>query len=193
MKSTFKTLLSIFALFSLIACGGNKSSESEVSSSSKPIETTNNQQSSSVEEVSSSYQAIVSTPSDGAHERWSDDESSSLEQSSMLDIESSSSKEVTTSSEQANSSSDNQSSSPEGTYYHVTFVNYDNNVLYEVDVLEGTEAVYEGKDPTKPEDTDFTYTFKGWDKDLSSITSDLIANAVYNQVEKINYGPIIWF
>ena len=193
MKSTFKTLLSIFALFSLIACGGNKPSESEVSSSSKSIETTNNQLSSSVEESSSSYQAIVSTPSDGAHERWSDDESSSLEQSSMLDIESSSSKEVTTSSEQANSSSDNQSSSPEGTYYHVKFVNYDNSVLYEVDVLEGTEAVYEGEVPTKPEDKEFTYTFKEWDKDLSSITSDLTVKAVYNQMDKINYGPINWF
>ena len=187
MKSTFKTLLSVFALFSLIACGGNKSSESEVSSSSKPIEATNNQQSSSVEEVSSSYQAIVSTPSDGAHERWSDDDSSSVEQSSTLNGESSSSEVVST------SSSDSQSSSLEGTYYHVTFVNYDDSVLYETDVLEGTEAVYVGEEPTKPEDNEFTYTFKEWDKDLSSITSDLTVKAVYNQIDKISYGPIIWF
>ncbi len=93
----------------------------------------------------------------------------------------------------SSSSEQPSSSTPVEVYYHVSFLNYDETLLYEVDVLEGTEAVYQGEEPTKPEDSEFTYEFEGWDQDLSSITSDLTTKAVFKQIDKINYGPIIWF
>lgn len=80
---------------------------------------------------------------------------------------------------------------PQEVYYRVTFLNYDETKLYEVDVLEGHEAVYSGETPTRAEDDDFTYTFKEWDKDLSEITEDVTTKAVYNLTAKNNWGPII--
>ncbi|MBQ6730644.1 MAG: hypothetical protein IJR08_01915 [Bacilli bacterium] len=80
---------------------------------------------------------------------------------------------------------------PQEVYYHVTFLNYDETKLYEVDVLEGHEAVYSGETPIRPEDDDFTYTFKEWDKDLSKITEDVTTKAVYDLTAKNNWGPII--
>ena len=92
------------------------------------------------------------------------------------------------------SSSEEQSSSiPEETHYHVIFLNYDETVLYEVDVLEGNEAQYLGETPIKPEDDEFTYEFSGWDVDLTNIQSDVTATAQYTYTAKENWGSIIWF
>ena len=77
--------------------------------------------------------------------------------------------------------------------YHVTFVNYDDSVLYEVDVIKKQAAVYSGETPTKPEDDEFTYEFDGWDQDLSHIFSDVTAKAKYKCKAKEGWGPIIWF
>ena len=79
------------------------------------------------------------------------------------------------------------------TYYHVTFVNYDDSVLYEVDVLKGETAEYKGETPVKPEDDEFTYEFDGWDKELTNIQSEVVAVAQYKFVAKENWSPIIWF
>ena len=78
-------------------------------------------------------------------------------------------------------------------YYHVIFQNYDGTKLYEVDVLEGDTAVYQGQTPKKPadEENDYTYSFSGWDKVLTNITSDLIVVATYSST-KINWGPGHW-
>ena len=105
-----------------------------------------------------------------------------------------SSKEVN-SSDPINISSETPSTSlePTETYYHVRFVNYDESLLYEVDVKEGEAALYSGETPTKPEDDEFTYEFKGWDKDLSSITDDVTTMAEYSYIPKENWGSIIWF
>ena len=84
------------------------------------------------------------------------------------------------------------SSLPEEVYYHVTFVNYDDSMLYEIDVLEGSEAVYGGETPTKAEDDEFTYEFIGWDQNLLQISADLTTKAQYNPVPKEpGWGPII--
>lgn len=95
-----------------------------------------------------------------------------------------------------NVSSDIQSSTTseqQSAYYHVTFVNYDNSVLYEVDVLEGSEALYSGEDPVKEEDDEFTYEFIGWDKELTDIQSNTTFIAQFKAVAKEGWGPIIWF
>lgn len=98
----------------------------------------------------------------------------------------------TPSSASVSSSVEETPSSVIGTYYHVTFVNYDDTVLQEIDVLAGNEAQYSGETPTKEEDDEFTYVFIGWDVDLSSINSDVTAKATYQYVAKENWGPIIW-
>ena len=84
-------------------------------------------------------------------------------------------------------------SNSEQTYYHVTFVNYDDSVLYEVDVLEGSSAEYKGVTPTKEEDDEFTYEFTGWDIDLTNITADVTAVAQFEAKAIENWGPIHWF
>ena len=95
-----------------------------------------------------------------------------------------------------NSSSGNELSSssilPQEVYYHVIFVNDDETKLYEADVLEGTEAVYGGKTPTKEADEEFTYEFDGWDKELTNIQSDTTFVAQFKAVAKQNWGPIVF-
>ena len=81
---------------------------------------------------------------------------------------------------------------PQEVYHHVTFLNYDETKLYEVDVLEGAEAVYSGETPTKAEDDEFTYEFEGWNKDLTNIQADVTTVAQFKYVAKENWGPIIW-
>ena len=130
--------------------------------------------------------ALIALISCGGHiSSGSEDNSSVIPDSSGTSI---SSEENTSTSDL---SSDSSSASSIEATYHVRFVNYDDALLYETDVLEGHTAEYVGDTPTKPEDDEFTYTFKEWDQDLSSITSDLTTKAVYTPVGKINWGPII--
>ena len=93
------------------------------------------------------------------------------------------------------SSSESSSSVPQDVYYHVVFINDDENktVLYEVDVPKGNEAVYSGETPTKAEDDEFAYEFQGWDKELTNIQADVTTFAVYKATAKENWGPIIWY
>lgn len=77
--------------------------------------------------------------------------------------------------------------------YHVIFVNYDDSILYETDVVKKQAAIYSGETPTKPEDDEFTYEFDGWDQDLSHIYSDVTTKAIFKDVAKENWGPIHWF
>ena len=172
MKENLRLILSSIVLFSLISCGTPKQPSSSQNSDSST--------SSSIEEVSSS---------DSSEESSSSVESSSSEQPSTQN----SSEEASSSEAPSSSESTSESSIPEGTYYHVTFVNYDDSVLYEVDVLEGTEAIYSGETPIKPEDDEFTYEFKGWDQDLTNIQAEMTTKATYEAVGKIPWGSIIWF
>ena len=77
--------------------------------------------------------------------------------------------------------------------YKVTFLNYDDTFLYETMVFEGSKAYYSGKVPTKNEgeSPDFHYEFRGWDPDISCITSDLITHATFELViDDDGWGPV---
>lgn len=71
--------------------------------------------------------------------------------------------------------------------YKVTFVNYDDTILYQIDVPYGNEAKYVGETPIKPITGGFAYTFVGWDKDLSNVIEDVTTKAVFTATEDINY------
>ena len=78
-------------------------------------------------------------------------------------------------------------------YYEVVFVNYNDTFLYKDTVLEGSEAQYRGETPTREADDEFTYEFKGWDQDISNITSNVTVTATFEFVSKGNWGPIHWY
>ena len=71
------------------------------------------------------------------------------------------------------------------TYVPVIFNNWDGTKLYEFYFEKGTDAKYEGSEPTKPDETDsdtgdtIHWTFAGWDKDLVNVQKPTIFTAVY--------------
>ena len=197
MNKRITLTASVISILSLIAC--NKKAQSNISSveelfSSNYVQTEtytdcgpSSMPSSSSEVISSSE---ISSSAEQSSLQSSSEVAPSSEQSSMV-----SSSEVISSNSDISSASESSipsSSTPEG-YYHVVFQNYDETILYEVDVEEGHEAIYVGETPVQPEDDEFTYEFTGWDKDLTNINSNVITTAVYTAVEKIPWGPIIWF
>lgn len=75
------------------------------------------------------------------------------------------------------------------TTYTVTFLNYDNSLLYRaIDIKEGEPAIYSGELPTRPDSNEYTYSFIGWDKDISAIYSNLAVFAKYSEAIKTEEG-----
>ncbi len=125
-------------------------------------------------------ESIVSTSSVTDGEQFVEDSSSSsVEEVSSIIEESSSEQPIETSQ----------------VTYHVRFVNYDDSLLYETDVAEGQEATYVGSVPTRPDGDNCSYTFRGWDNSLSSITSNLTVKAVFAEIvtDEGGWSPIIRF
>lgn len=87
-----------------------------------------------------------------------------------------------------NGGSGNGGSTSVTTTYTVTFLNYDNSLLFRATVDEGMPAVYEGTTPTRPETEEYRYEFSGWDKDLTAIYSNLATIAQYNAIKKNTDG-----
>ena len=213
MKKSFKLLFGSFVLFSLIACGTqttrseDSQPESSVPESTVPL--SSSEESIKPSSLSSSSNVISSNSSSSTEKPSSSSTSSVVPSSSASSVSSSeapsssSSQVSSSSSEQSSSSSSSSPSSsseepssvPTPTYYHVVFQNYDETVLLEIDVLEGSEAVYSGETPTKPEDDEFTYEFEKWDQEdnLKAVTSDVTTKAVFTATAKENWGPIHWF
>ena len=70
--------------------------------------------------------------------------------------------------------------------FTVTFVDNDGSTVLATDIVNyGEDAYYNGVTPSKPSNVNFTYTFKGWDKEFTKITSDLIVIAQYSAIPAI--------
>ena len=68
--------------------------------------------------------------------------------------------------------------------YTITWKNYDGTVLETDTVTEGTVPVYNGSSPTRADDANYTYTFKGWDKTVVAATANATYTATYTQTAK---------
>ena len=82
-----------------------------------------------------------------------------------------------------------------GTPVTVTWANENGDVLQEETIAKGSvPSAYTGETPTKAEDSQYTYTFAGWDKELTDITAATTYTATYSTsaspvssvIEKIN-------
>lgn len=74
---------------------------------------------------------------------------------------------------------------PDPVTYTIRWVNYDGEVLKTVTVAEGdSEPEYDGSTPTRADEGQYTYTFKGWDKTVDDATGDVTYTATYTQTAK---------
>ncbi|MBO4277556.1 MAG: InlB B-repeat-containing protein [Clostridia bacterium] len=73
----------------------------------------------------------------------------------------------------------------EGTYinYTVKFLNWDGSVISEKACHYG-DMVEIPADPARPDDGDYTYTFTGWDKEITVCEGDAAYTAVYESAPK---------
>ena len=84
------------------------------------------------------------------------------------------------------------------TTYTATYTTTTNkyNVTFVVDGEEFVQEVAYGEVPEftgstdKAEDEQYTYTFAGWDKEVSAVTGDVVYTAVYDKEEKVQYVPV---
>ena len=65
--------------------------------------------------------------------------------------------------------------------YTITFVNWDDTPLQSTPWDWGTEPVYSGETPTR-EEPGKTYTWTGWDKEISAVTGETTYKAVFSGV-----------
>ncbi len=74
--------------------------------------------------------------------------------------------------------------------YRVTFLDHEGDVLYQTDVKEHENAIYEGDKPAKPSDEYYNYYFNGWDKPLLDITAPTEFSPTFGEILRqyvVNY------
>ena len=75
--------------------------------------------------------------------------------------------------------------------YTVTWVDDDETTLiYQKDYEYGAMPQFEGVEPTKAADAQYTYTFKGWNKDYTEVKGNQTYVAVYDKV--VNKYTVTW-
>ncbi len=75
--------------------------------------------------------------------------------------------------------------------YTVTFVDEDELTILDKQTLDyGATPVYGGVAPTKTGDAEFTWSFAGWDKEITTVTGDVIYKATYEST--INTYTVTW-
>ena len=72
--------------------------------------------------------------------------------------------------------------------YKIQFVDHDGTVIDEKTYHYG-DTVTVPEDPKRDEDDNYTYTFKGWDKEIASVTEDAVYTATYEAAEKTHFLP----
>ena len=68
--------------------------------------------------------------------------------------------------------------------YTIIFKNEDGTVLQTVTVAYGETPEYTGETPTKAEDANNTYSFAGWNQDISAVTGETEYTATFTATQK---------
>lgn len=64
--------------------------------------------------------------------------------------------------------------------YTITWENYDGTILEKDEkVKKGSTPTYDGAKPTKPDDSEHTYNWNGWDPSITQVTKDQTYKATY--------------
>ena len=66
-----------------------------------------------------------------------------------------------------------------GLSYTINFVNWDGSNLQTLDITEGDMPQYTGATPTRPDDSQYTYTFSGWTPQIVAATEDATYTATF--------------
>ena len=67
--------------------------------------------------------------------------------------------------------------------YTVTFKNYDGSTLQEETLEYGALPKYKREAPTRETTKEYTYTFKGWDKEITEVTNNQEYIATYTETK----------
>lgn len=66
--------------------------------------------------------------------------------------------------------------------YKISYVNYDESELYCEWLEYGATTSYKGKSPVRPATAQYSYTFSGWQPDISTVTGNAVYTATYNEI-----------
>ena len=74
--------------------------------------------------------------------------------------------------------------------YDITFLNYDGEVLETQNLEYGSTPIYGGVTPTKPSDSQYSYSFSGWYPEISIVNGNATYQAQYSS--QVNFYEITW-